>query len=139
MAKIGADDLKQLGLKVTQPRLRVLEILQQTRSGHLNAEAIHQELLQADSAVGIATVYRVLAQFEEVGLVTKHNFEGGHSVYELHTDSHHDHMVCLGCGLVQEFVDTTIEERQDQIAKEHEFTITGHSMTIYGYCRNCRD
>lgn len=132
-------ELKKLGLKVTLPRLKILSILEQAEHHHMSAEAIYQALTSAGEDVGLATVYRVLTQFETAGLVTKHNFEGGHSVFELNQGEHHDHLVCLKCGRVAEFVDTAIEARQAVIAAEAGFKITDHNLTIYGICPACQE
>lgn len=105
---------------------------------HQSAEEIYKALVNAGDDVGLATVYRVLTQFEVAGLVTRHNFEGGHSVFELNEGDHHDHLVCTQCGLVEEFVDETIETRQTEIAKAHGFTISDHSMNLYGLCSDCQ-
>ena len=112
-------ELRKAGLKITLPRLKILEILERSRSRHLSAEDIYKNLLQSGEDIGLATVYRVLTQFESAGLVTRHNFEGGHSVFELDDGDHHDHMVCLDSGEVIEFFDPEIERRQREIVKEH--------------------
>lgn len=129
--------LRKAGLKVTLPRLKILEILENSTTRHLSAEAVYQELLSRGEDVGLATVYRVLTQFEAAGLVMRHNFEGGHSVFELEFGKHHDHLVCIKCGHIEEFVDKIIEERQQAIASETGFTITDHSLNIYGLCATC--
>lgn len=131
-------DLRNAGLKVTLPRVKILNILEQCQARHLSAEDIYKVLLEAHEDIGLATVYRVLTQFEAAGLVTKHNFEGGHSVFELNQGEHHDHLVCVKCGKVEEFVDDIIEERQQEIAKEAGFQITDHSLNIYGICLACQ-
>lgn len=130
-------ELRRFGLKVTLPRLKVLEILEKADPHHMRAEVVYKQLLDAQEEVGLATVYRVLTQFEGAGLVTRHNFEGGHAVFELNKGGHHDHLVCLKCGKVLEFLDHIIEKRQQKIAKNHGFKITGHSLTIYGLCQGC--
>ncbi len=127
-------DLKQAGLKVTLPRLKILEILEASKERHLSAEDIYKALLNTGEDIGLATVYRVLTQFETAGLVARHHFEGGHSVFELDDKAHHDHLVCVECGRVIEFVDETIEERQKKIAQRHDFEITDHSLILYGRC-----
>lgn len=127
-------DIKNAGLKVTTPRMRILQILQE---GHLTAEEIYKELAAQGSEVGLATVYRVLTQFENAGLVIKHNFGDGRAVYELAKGEHHDHLVCIKCGKVEEFVDDVIEQRQAQIAKEKNFKMTDHSLHIIGFCASC--
>ena len=130
-------ELKKAGLKATLPRLRILSILEQRADEHLSAEDVYKALIDADEDVGLATVYRVLTQFESAGLVIRRNFEGGRSVFELDSGQHHDHLVCLGCGCVVEFVDETIEKRQQDIARRHDFRIMEHSLVIYGHCTNC--
>ena len=130
-----SDDLKKAGLKATQPRLRILSVLAADDAQHMSAEDVYKALLESGDDVGLATVYRVLTQFEGAGLVIRHNFEGGRSVFELDSGAHHDHIVCADCGSVVEFVDATIERRQTKIAEEHGFEIADHSMVIYGHCR----
>ena len=127
-------ELRKAGLKVTLPRLKILEILESTDNRHLSAEEIYKVLLDAGEDIGLATVYRVLTQFEGAGLVTRHNFEGGHSVFELNRGEHHDHLVCMKCGRVEEFMDEVIEKRQKDIAKSKGFEIEDHSLILYGYC-----
>ncbi len=129
---MNSNDLKNVGLKVTLPRMRILEILERSEGEHYTAEDVYRLLLDAGEEIGLATVYRVLTQFEAAGLVNRHHFEGGHAVFELNRGSHHDHMVSLKSGKVVEFVDDIIEERQQQIAKEHGFKITGHTLILYG-------
>ncbi len=124
-------ELKKAGLKVTLPRLKVLGLLESAKDQHLSAEDVYKALLESGDDVGLATVYRVLTQFEAAGLVLRHNFEGGHAVFELATDEHHDHMVNTVSGEVIEFFDPVIEERQKQIAKEHGFELVDHSLTLY--------
>lgn len=124
-------DLKRVGLKVTLPRLKILTILEQQKTTHMSAEDVYKALLEAGEDVGLATVYRVLTQFESAGLVLRHNFEGGHAVFELADDEHHDHMVCMDSGSVIEFVDPVIEKRQHEIAREHGFELVDHSLTLY--------
>ena len=130
-------DLRKAGLKVTLPRLKILQILEKSENHHMSAEDIYRSLIDAGEDVGLATVYRVLTQFESAGLVMRHHFEGGHSVFELAQGEHHDHLVCVRCGTVVEFVDETIEERQHVIAEEAGFRITDHSLYIYGVCSAC--
>ena len=134
---MDSSELKKAGLKATLPRLRILSILEQRADEHLSAEDVYKALIDADEDVGLATVYRVLTQFESAGLVIRRNFEGGRSVFELDSGQHHDHLVCLSCGAVVEFVDDTIEKRQRDIAREHGFQILEHSLVIYGRCANC--
>ncbi|MFY7697627.1 MAG: ferric iron uptake transcriptional regulator [Legionella sp.] len=130
--------LKDAGLKITMPRLKILQILEQSTSHHLSAENIYKALLAMGEDVALATVYRVLAQFEAVGLINRHNFEGGYSVYELSQVEHHDHLVCIQCGRVEEFVDEIIETRQQMIAERVQFKMTGHALNIYGLCPQCQ-
>lgn len=129
--------LKNAGLKITLPRLKVLQILEQSSNHHLSAEAVYNALRDMGEDVGLATVYRVLTQFESAGLVERHNFEGGHSVFELSQGPHHDHLVCVKCGLVEEFIDDVIEQRQKTIAEKAQFQITTHALNIYGICARC--
>ncbi|MGE3920450.1 MAG: ferric iron uptake transcriptional regulator [Gammaproteobacteria bacterium] len=130
--------LKDAGLKVTSPRLKILQLLEQTDNRHLSAEDIYQAFVASGDEIGIATVYRVLTQFEAAGLVIRHYFESGHSVFELDRGEHHDHLVCTKCHSVSEFVDPLIEKRQDEIATNAGFNITNHSLNIYGVCRSCQ-
>jgi len=123
-------ELKKAGLKVTLPRLRILELLEEDKA-HLSAEDIYRKLIDAGEEVGLATVYRVLTQFEQAGICIRHNFEEGHAVYELTPSDHHDHMVCLDTGDVIEFTDDLIEERQKLLATEHGYEIIDHSMVLY--------
>ena len=131
-------ELKKAGLKATLPRLKILEILEQNAHRHMRAEDVYKALLESGDDVGLATVYRVLTQFEAAGLVTRHHFEGGHAVFELNQGVHHDHILCVTCGRVDEFVDETIEERQRAIAKKYGYAITDHSLYIYGKCADCQ-
>ncbi len=124
-------DLRKVGLKVTQPRMRILEILEQSDGRHLTAEDIYRNLLAQDGDIGLATVYRVLTQFEAAGLVSKLNFEGGQSIYELERGKHHDHMVCVETGKVIEFVDEQIERLQHEIAERHGYDLEDHSLVLY--------
>lgn len=127
-------ELKASGLKATQPRLKVLEIFQQNPVRHLSAEDIYRLLIADDLEIGLATVYRVLAQFEQAGLLTRNFFETGKAVYELNEGSHHDHIVCLNCGRVEEFHDDQIEKRQHEIARKLGFKIVDHTLALYGHC-----
>ena len=127
-------DLKKAGLKITLPRMKILELLEASAHMHQTAEDIFKTLLDAGEEIGLATVYRVLTQFETAGLVSRHHFESGQAVFELNQGGHHDHLVCVKCGKVVEFVDDTIEERQKMIAKDNGFSITEHSLIIYGHC-----
>ena len=124
-------ELKKAGLKVTLPRLRILELLEDGDKAHLSAEEIYRRLIDAGEEVGLATVYRVLTQFEQAGICIRHNFEEGHAVYELTPSDHHDHMVCLVTGDVIEFTDDIIEERQKKLAEERGYEIIDHSMVLY--------
>jgi Fur family ferric uptake transcriptional regulator len=136
---LETNDLRKAGLKVTLPRVKILEILEEKQDLHLTAEDVYKALLDSGEDIGLATVYRVLTQFEAAGLVQRHNFEGGSAVFELDDGAHHDHIVCQDCGRVEEFVDPTIEDRQKTIASNHGFEITTHALIIYGSCRreNC--
>jgi len=136
---VETKDLRKAGLKVTLPRMKILEILGSAERRHMSAEDIYKHLLGLHEDIGLATVYRVLTQFEAAGLVTRHHFEGATAVFELNEGPHHDHIVCLDCGKVEEFVDQGIEERQRTIAAKHEFEIRDHSMILFGTCRkpNC--
>ena len=124
-------ELKKAGLKATLPRIRILEILEQHKDDHLSAEDIYKELIKAGEDVGLATVYRVLTQFESAGMIMRHNFEEGRAIYEIMPDDHHDHMVCLESGKVIEFHDEMIEKRQEEIAKAHGYELVDHSMVLY--------
>ena len=124
-------ELRKAGLKITLPRLKILEMLESTKQRHLSAEDIYKELLDSGEDIGLATVYRVLTQFESAGLVTRHNFEGGHSVFELDDREHHDHMVCIETGDVIEFVSDEIERLQYEIAEEHGYKLVDHSLVLY--------
>ena len=136
---MDSSDLKQAGLKTTLPRLRVLSILEGSEVRHLSADEIYKSLSGDDGTIGLATVYRVLTQFEDAGLVIRHNFEGGRSVFELNDADHHDHMVCVTCGSVTEFFDRRIEDQQEKVAHDHGFTIQDHSLTLFGVCKLCND
>jgi Fur family ferric uptake transcriptional regulator len=125
-------DIKNAGLKLTLPRMKILELLESSDNRHLKAEDVYKMLLDSGEEISLATVYRVLTQFETAGLVTRHHFEGGHAVFELNDGDHHDHMVDISTGKVVEFYDEVIEQRQKDIAKEYHFTITGHTMVLYG-------
>ena len=124
-------ELRKAGLKITLPRLKILEILESAKDRHLSAEDIYKELLNSGEDIGLATVYRVLTQFEAAGLVTRHNFEGGHSVFELDDGDHHDHMVCVDSGQVIEFVSEEIERLQHEIAEEYGYELIDHSLVLY--------
>lgn len=126
-------ELRKAGLKVTLPRVKILQLLEQAEADnqHLSAEDVYKNLMEAGEDVGLATVYRVLTQFESAGLVNRHNFETGHSVFELAKGEHHDHMVCMETGQVVEFLDEVIEKRQHQLAEEHGFELVDHSLVLY--------
>ena len=128
---MNSGNLRKVGLKVTQPRKRILDLLEETVNKHMTADDIYRVLMQAGDDIGLATVYRVLNQFEGAGLVVKHNFEGGQAYYELDSGMHHDHMVCIETGKVIEFSNDEIERLQAQIAAEHGYDIEDHSLVIY--------
>jgi len=131
-------DLKKAGLKATLPRLKILRILEDAKVRHMSAEDVYKLLIDAGEEVGLATVYRVLTQFESAGLVLRHNFEGGRAVFEINQGSHHDHMVCIECGKVFEFMDAAIEERQRKVAEQAGFVVDEHSLYLYGTCEGMR-
>lgn len=133
-----SQQLKEVGLKITVPRLKILQILEQSAEHHHSAEDVYKALLAMGEDVGLATVYRVLTQFESAGLVHRHNFEGGFSVFELSQGKHHDHLVCVKCDRVDEFIDEIIEKRQQMIAERAQFKMTDHALTIYGLCQTCQ-
>ncbi|MEM6512465.1 MAG: ferric iron uptake transcriptional regulator [Pseudomonadota bacterium] len=124
-------ELRKAGLKITLPRLKILEILESSKQRHLSAEGIYKDLLESGEEIGLATVYRVLTQFESAGLVHRHNFEGGHSVFELDDGEHHDHMVCIDSGDVVEFFSEEIERLQHEIAEKHGYELVDHSLVLY--------
>jgi Fur family ferric uptake transcriptional regulator len=132
----NSQNLKTIGLKATTPRVRILELFEKSAVRHLSAEDVYRQLMQEGVDVGLATVYRVLTQFEQAGLLQRLHFESGKAVFELNDTHHHDHLVCLQCGHVEEFVDEEIERRQVKIAAERQFTIRAHSLAIYAECRN---
>ncbi|QVL46635.1 MAG: ferric iron uptake transcriptional regulator [Methylophilaceae bacterium] len=127
-------DLKNAGLKATLPRLKILELFEKSDERHLSAEDVYKVLLNAGDDVGLATVYRVLTQFEDAGLLVRHHFESGKAVFELNAGGHHDHIVCVKCGKVEEFYDEEIERRQREAAESRGFKIQEHSLIIYGVC-----
>ncbi len=133
--------IKKAGLKVTLPRVKILQLLEESDKRHVSAEDVYKMLIEKEEEIGLATVYRVLTQFESAGLVCRHHFEGGQSVFELNEGGHHDHIVCVKCGKVVEFIDEVIEQRQRDIADRHGFTIEDHALVIYGRCADpaCRD
>ncbi|MGA1318420.1 MAG: ferric iron uptake transcriptional regulator [Rubrivivax sp.] len=129
-----AEELKSSGLKATLPRLKVLEVFQRGERRHMSAEDVYRILINEGGDIGLATVYRVLMQFEQAGLLRRSNFESGRSVFELDEGHHHDHLVCLTCGRVEEFYDAEIEQRQRLVAQEHGFTLQDHSLALYAVC-----
>ncbi len=132
-------ELRDAGLKVTLPRVKILEIMErETDKRHLSAEQVYKVLLSENEEIGLATIYRVLTQFEAAGLVNRHHFEGGNSVFELNKGKHHDHVVCVKCGKVDEFTDDVIEDRQSKIAKQLGYELTDHSLYLYGLCSECQ-
>ena len=133
------DDLKSSGLKATLPRIKILEVFQKTPVRHLTAEDVYKALLTEGADIGLATVYRVLTQFEQAGILSRSHFESGKAVYELNEGTHHDHMVCLDCGRVEEFYDAEIEKRQNAVAKAKGFEIADHALSLYANCTkvNC--
>jgi len=130
--------LKEAGLKITLPRLKILELLEHNRGQHASAEDLYRMMLDKGEDIGVATIYRVLTQCEQAGLVTRLQFEGGKAVFEITEDAHHDHIVCVRCGHVEEFHDETIETRQQEIARDAGFEMEDHSMVLYGLCKDCR-
>lgn len=131
-------DLKKAGLKVTLPRMKILELLEASDVRHQSAEDIYRALLDEGEEIGLATVYRVLTQFETAGLVERHHFESGQAVFELSEKGHHDHIVCVSCGKVEEFYDEMIEKRQREVASAKGYEVTDHSLTLYGKCPDCQ-
>jgi len=136
---MNAEDLKSVGLKVTLPRLKILEVLEKSSNHHLSAEDIYRALMEQREEVGVATIYRVLTQFEESGIVNKLNFENNQAVYELSNVEHHDHLVCVKCNTIIEFQDDVIEQHQLQIAIKYDFQLTDHSLYLYGLCKACKE
>lgn len=130
-----SQDLRNAGLKVTLPRLKILEMLEHSPTRHLAAEDIYRQLMEGGEDIGLATVYRVLTQFEAAGLVTRHHFEGGHAVFELERGHHHDHIVCMQCGHVDEFEDEMIEKRQREKAESLGYRLVEHNLIMYGECQ----
>ncbi|HEX5391608.1 MAG TPA: ferric iron uptake transcriptional regulator [Burkholderiaceae bacterium] len=128
------DELKSTGLKATLPRLKILEVFQASQQRHMTAEDVFRVLLDDRSDIGLATVYRVLMQFEQAGLLTRSNFESGKAVYELNEGQHHDHLVCMDCGRVEEFFDPEIERRQHAIAEQRGFVLQEHALSLYANC-----
>ncbi|WP_040652867.1 MULTISPECIES: ferric iron uptake transcriptional regulator [Pseudogulbenkiania] len=132
-----ASHLKDIGLKATGPRLKILDLFETSESRHLSAEDVYRRLIAENIDVGLATIYRVLTQFEQAGILVRHHFETGKAVYELNEGGHHDHMVCVKCGKVVEFFDPEIEALQDRIAEQHGFHIVDHALYMYGECPEC--
>jgi Fur family ferric uptake transcriptional regulator len=130
-----ANELKSIGLKATLPRLRVLELFQRSEQRHLTAEDVYRQLLSQNLDIGLATVYRVLTQFEQAGILSRSHFESDRAIYELNQGEHHDHLVCLDCGRVEEFHDAEIEALQIKVAKKQGFEIADHALSIYAHCR----
>ena len=141
MASITNQDLRKAGLKVTLPRIKILELLESAELHHMSAEEVYKALIEQGEDVGLATVYRVLTQFEQAGIVERHNFENNLSVFEIAQAKHHDHLVCDVCGSIIEFHNDIIESEQLKVAAEHGFKLSGHSLVLYGICNNqdCRD
>ena len=133
-----SSDLRKVGLKVTLPRMKILDILEGSSARHHSAEDVYKILLGMGEDIGLATVYRVLTQFESAGLVKRHHFEGGHSVFELNQGDHHDHILCVKCGRVDEFVDEIIEQHQKDIATRLGYELTDHCLYMYGICSSCK-
>lgn len=134
---MNIEELKSTGLKATLPRLKILDIFQKGAQRHMTAEDVFRILLEERSDIGLATVYRVLMQFEQAGLLIRSNFESGKAIYELDEGQHHDHFVCTACGKVEEFFDAEIEKRQQIVAKAKGWVVQDHSMALYGHCAEC--
>ena len=134
-----SSDLRKAGLKVTLPRMKILDILEGSGARHQSAEDVYKVLLDMGEDIGLTTVYRVLTQFEAAGLVKRHHFEGGHSVFELNQGDHHDHILCVKCGRVDEFVDEIIEQHQKDIATRLGYELTDHCLYMYGICSQCKE
>ncbi len=130
-------ELKNIGLKATFPRLKILDIFRKSPERHLSAEDVYRALIGEQVEIGLATVYRVLTQFEEAGLLSRSQFDTGKAVFELNDGDHHDHLVCTNCGVVVEFSDVEVERRQQKIAKDNGFFLESHAMVLYGTCRDC--
>ena len=135
---MNAQDLKKLGLKTTLPRLKILKVLERSGKRHMSVEDMYKYLLDHDEEVSLATIYRVLAQFEKLGMVTKLNFENSQAVFELMPDEHHDHLVCVKCGKIDEFQDDVIEQHQEDIAHQYGYQLTEHCLYLYGVCPDCQ-
>ena len=134
----NVDELKSSGLKATLPRLKILEVFQTGKQRHMTAEDVYKTLLAEGSDIGLATVYRVLMQFEQAGLLSRNHFEAGKAVFELNEGKHHDHLVCVVCGRVEEFYDAEIERRQQEIAEERGYELQDHSLSLYVVCNDCK-
>ncbi|MCQ9329069.1 ferric iron uptake transcriptional regulator [Pelistega suis] len=130
-------ELQSMGLKATYPRLKILDIFRNAETRHLSAEDVYRLLLNENIEIGLATVYRVLTQFEQAGILSRSQFDNGKAIFELDEGDHHDHLVCNACGKVEEFIDETIESRQHEIAEEKGFTLASHAMVLYGICGDC--
>ena len=137
MSSFTNQDLRRAGLKVTLPRLKILELLEKSESHHMSAEDVYKALMEHGEDVGLATVYRVLTQFEQASILTRSNFESGKAVYELNEGHHHDHFICTSCNKVEEFYDAEIEKRQQLVAKSKGWVVQDHSMALYGQCASC--
>jgi Fur family ferric uptake transcriptional regulator len=133
------DELKSTGLKATLPRLKILDVFQKSTQRHLTAEDVFRVLLEDRTDIGLATVYRVLTQFEQAGILSRSHFESGKAVYEINEGHHHDHLICTSCGRVEEFYDAEIEKRQQIVAKAKGWILQDHAMSLYGLCANCAD
>lgn len=131
-------ELRSVGLKVTMPRVTILELLQKSNKNHYTADDVFGELRENGHEIGLATVYRVLSQFEQAGILVKHHFESGQAVFELETGEHHDHLICMNCGKIVEFYDEKLEADQQKIAKQYGFELEEHNMVLYGICSDCR-
>lgn len=131
------NELKSIGLKATFPRLKILDVFRKAETRHMSAEDVYRALIGENVEIGLATVYRVLTQFEQAGLLSRSQFDSGKAVFELNEGDHHDHLICTNCGQVEEFFDSEIEKRQQKIAKDHSFTLTGHALSLYGICQRC--
>jgi Fur family ferric uptake transcriptional regulator len=131
-------ELKSIGLKATFPRLKILDVFRKAEHRHMSADDVYRLLMTENVDIGLATVYRVLTQFEEAGILLRSQFDGGKSVFELNGGEHHDHLVCTSCGIVEEFHDADIERRQQEIADRHGFTLNEHALSLYGLCPACR-
>lgn len=134
----SADKLNLVGLKATVPRLKVLQVFHSHERRHLTAEDVHRRMVEQKSDIGLATVYRVLGQLTDVGILTRNTFESGKAIYEVRDGAHHDHLICLECGRVDEFADPVIEERQKAIAQSSGYAVAQHQLALYGYCPECR-